>query len=230
MHTVQNEIHVSAIIGDNVVMGTGNHILPNTIILGPTKIGNNNIIGPNVVIGSPGQDSRNPRYDSSQCIIEIGHNNIIREFSAVQKPCYRDITKLGNDIFLMQSVHIPHDAVLYDKIIVAPMTVFGGIATVLTGANIGIGVSVHQFSVIGHYCMTAMGAVVTKNIKPFSTFVPGKKLKVNHYAIKKYDFLGYTEEIEQYIFNNNAPKSEKVGLIVEEFERLHIDSKRPIYE
>jgi len=225
----QNEIHATCIIGENVKMGVGNQILPNTIILGPTTIGDNNIIGPNVVIGSPGQDSRNPRYDSSACVIEIGNNNIIREFSAVQKPCYREITKIGNDNFLMQGIHVPHDAILHDKLTIAPMTVFGGIVNILTGANIGIGVSVHQFSVIGQYCMVAMGAVVTKNIKPFGTFIPNKKLKVNHYAIKKYGFEAFTEEIENYIFQDILPKSEEIGSIVEIYERIHTDSHRPGY-
>ena len=74
-----NNIHPTAIIGPEVVLGDGNDIGPYTVIYGPTDIGNGNLIGPHVTIGTPGQDTRNPRYDSSQCRIRIGNDNIIRE-------------------------------------------------------------------------------------------------------------------------------------------------------
>lgn len=225
-----NKIHPTSFIDPNVELGDGNEILEYVVIKGPTKIGNNNIIGPHVVIGSPGQDTRNPRYDSSNCYIEIGDNNIIREFTAIQKPCYRDITKLGSNIFLMQSVHIPHDAILHDGVVVTPMCVFGGITTFLKAANIGMGSSVHQFSVIGHFSMVAMGSAVTKNIRPFTTYVNGKKPKVNVYAVKKYEMMDYIDEINAYVLEGKQPTSDKILSYTEEFEKLHIDSHRKLFE
>jgi UDP-N-acetylglucosamine acyltransferase len=230
MPNEHNEIHPTAIIGPGVTMGKNNKILPYTIIWGPTTIGDNNIIGPHAVIGSTGQDSRNPRYDSSASPIEIGNNNIIREFTAVQKPAYRDITRIGNDVFLMQGVHIPHDAILHDNVIIAPNTVLGGIVTLMKAANIGIGVSFHQFSVIGQYSMVAMGATIVKNVRPFSSQIPGKAPKVNMYAVRKFGFEEYTPEIEAYVLNGTKPVSDAISSIVEEFERCHVDSKRKLYE
>ncbi|MCD6012527.1 MAG: Acyl-[acyl-carrier-protein]--UDP-N-acetylglucosamine O-acyltransferase [Flavipsychrobacter sp.] len=224
-----NQIHPSSIIGDNVILGDDNQILENVVIKGPTKIGNNNIIGPNVVIGSPGQDTRNPRYDSSNCYIEIGDNNIIREFTAIQKPCYRDITKLGSNIFLMQSVHIPHDAILQDNVVVTPMVVLGGIVHLLKGANIGIGASVHQLSVIGHYTMIGMGNAVVKNVRPFTIYVNGNAPKVNAYALKKYELMDHLDEITRYVTEGILPTSDKILAYAEEFEKLHAESKRPLY-
>lgn len=224
-----NEIHNTCIIGDRVELGYGNKILPYTIILGPTKIGNNNIIGPNVVIGSPGQDTRNPRYDSSNCYIEVGDRNIIREFTAIQKPCYRDITKIGNGVFLMQSVHIPHDAILHDDVVITPMCVLAGITTILKGANIGMGATIHQYSVVGHYTLVAMGSALTKNVRPFTIFVDGKKPRVNAYAIEKFGFSSYADEITRYVLEGIAPKNDQVLHVTEEFERLHLESKRSLY-
>jgi len=224
-----NDIHPTAIIDSKVELGDNNTIGAYTIINGPTKIGNNNIISPHVVIGSPGQDTRNPRYDSSNCFIEIGNNNIIREFTAIQKPCYKDITKIGDNVFLMQSVHIPHDAVLHDNVVITPMCVLAGITTLLKGANIGMGSTVHQHSIIGHYSLSAMGSAITKNIKPFSIYVLGKPLRVNTYAIQKFNFMEFEDEIRKYVLENLSPKSETIVKIVEEFEKLHIESKRGIY-
>lgn len=225
----QNEIHETCIIDSRVEMGYGNKLLPNTIIYGPTRIGNNNIIGPNVVIGTPGQDTRNPYYDSTDSYIEIGSNNIIREFTAIQKPCYRDITKLGDNIYLMQGVHIPHDAILHDNVVITPMCVLAGITTILKGANVGMSVTIHQHSVIGHYSLSAMGSAITKNIKPFSIYLPKQPIRVNQYAVEKFGFEEYTDEINKYVLENVTPISESISKIVEEFNTLHVASKRGLY-
>jgi UDP-N-acetylglucosamine acyltransferase len=224
-----NQIHPTAIIEPNVIIGENNIIHPYTVISGPTEIGNDNIIGPNVVIGMPGQDTRNPRYDSSNCKIIIGNRNIIREFTAIQKPCYESITSLGHDIYLMQGVHIPHDAQISDKVVITPMCVLAGITKVLEGANLGMGCTVNQYSVIGQYSIVATGAVVMKNIKPFSRYIPKKPISVNEYAIKKYGFEEYVDEIYAYVINDAEPKSETIIKIVENFNNLHVLSNRGIY-
>lgn len=225
-----NEIDKTCIIGEGVELGIGNKILPYTVIYGPTKIGNNNIIGPHTVIGTPGQDTRNPRYDASACKIEIGDNNIIREFTAIQKPCYTGITKIGNNVHLMQSVHIPHDAILQDDVVITPMCVLAGITTVLKGANLGLGSTIHQRTVIGHYSLISMSTPVIKNIKPFSIYIQNKPLRVNYYALKKYGFDAYRSEIELYVTQDIKPKAPQLLKIIEEFELLYIASKRPLYK
>lgn len=225
-----NEIHPTAIIGENVNLGTGNKILPYTVIYGPTDIGNDNIIGPNVVIGTPGQDTRNRYYDSSEKKIIIGDRNIIREFTAIQKPCYEDLTYLGNDVFLMQSVHIPHDAIIEDKVVITPMCVLAGITKILEGANLGMGASVNQYTVVGQYSIVATGAAVMKNVKPFSRYIPNKPISVNQYAIDKYGFSDYSEEIAEYVLNDIYPKNQKVIAIIDRFNQFHQASKRELYK
>lgn len=225
-----NKIHHTAIIDGNVILGDNNEIGPYSIIHGPTTIGDGNLIGPHTVIGTPGQDTRNRRYNSSECVIEIGSNNIIREFTAIQKPCYRDITRIGSNVFLMQSVHIPHDAILEDEVVITPMCVLAGITHVLQGANIGMGATVHQYSVIGQYSLVGMGSAVTKNIRPFSVYVPEKPNRINNYAVEKFGFLEYQDEISRYVKEGTIPSSDKLLFLVEKFEKLHTDSKRGLYK
>lgn len=214
-----NEIHPSVIMEGDIKLGEGNKILPNCIIYGPVEIGDDNIIGPNVVIGTPGQDTRNRYYDCSDKKIKIGNRNIIREFTAIQKPCYEGVTYIGDDVFLMQSVHIPHDAHLYDKVVITPMTVLAGIAKILEGANLALGCKVNQRAVVGQYSIAAAGSVVMKNIKPFSRYIPNKPISVNQYAIDKYGFGEYQEEITEYVLNDKRPKSQKILEIIETFEK-----------
>lgn len=226
---MSNIIHPTAIIGDDVELGSGNEIGAYSIIYGPTIVGNNNIISPHVTIGTPGQDTRNPRYDSSNCKIEIGNNNIIREYTAIQKPCYRDLTKIGSDVYIMQSVHVPHDALICDKVVITPMVVLGGIVRLLTGANLAVGCSVHQYSVIGHYSIVGMGSALTRNIKPFSKFIARMPLSVNDYAIEKFGFEDIKEEIYAYVLDGVDPVTPKLKLIVEEFNVLHAESGRKLF-
>ncbi len=226
---MKNIIHPTAIIDGEVELGSGNEIGPYSVLYGPLKIGDGNLIGPHVTIGTPGQDTRNPRYDSSQSRIEIGNENIIREYTAIQKPCYRDITRIGNRVFLMQSVHVPHDAIIQDDVVITPMVVMGGIVRVLAGANLAVGCSVHQYSVIGHYSIVAMGAALTKNLRPFSKYVPGREVAVNEYAVKKYGFTEVRDQIASYLLDGARPTDVRLLKIVEEFEKLSSESGRYVY-
>lgn len=224
-----NDIHPTAIIGDKVKLGKGNKIHPYCVIYGPVEIGDNNEFWPHVTVGMPGEDTRNPRYDDSNSPIFIGNNNIFREHTTIQKPCYTPETRIGNDVFLMHSVHMPHDALLEDKVVVTPFCVVGGITRVLEGANLGLSVTLHQYTVVGQYSIAGMGAPILKNIKPFSRYVPGKPISVNTYAIKKYGFEQYEEEITKYVLEDITPKSEVIGNYIERYRKLHKESKREQY-
>lgn len=226
---MSNTIHPTAIIQGNVIIGDGNEIGPYTVIYGPLTLGDRNWIGPHVTIGTPGQDTRNPRYDSSCSRIEIGSDNIIREYTAIQKPCYREVTSIGNRVFIMQSVHVPHDAVIQDDAVITPMVVMGGIVNILKGANLAVGCSVHQYSVVGHYSIVAMGSALARNVRPFSKYVPRKSPAVNDYAIKKYGFEDVREEIIAYVMEDIQPTHPRLVKIVCEFQELSLKSGRDVY-
>jgi len=224
-----NNIHPTAIIDKRVELGDYNNIGPYTVIYGPTFVGDENEISPHVTIGTPGQDTRNPRYDSSECVVKIGSRNIIREFTAIQKPCYKDITEIGSDVYLMQSVHIPHDAMIFDKVVITPMCVLAGITRILEGANLGMGASVNQYCVVGQYSIVATGAAAMKNIKPFSRYIPTKAISVNTYAVKKFGYEQYEDEIADYVLQNISPTSKAISEIVDRFNQFHEESGREMY-
>lgn len=224
-----NHIDPTVIIRGDVQLGDGNEILPYSVLIGPLKIGNNNYIGPHVTIGTPGQDTRNPRYDASDAFISIGDNNIIREHTTIQKPCYRESTIIGNSVFIMANVHVPHDAIIEDGVVITPMVVLSGLVRIMEGANLAVACCVHQYSVIGQYSIVAMGSVVTKNVRPFSRYIPGRPQDVNYYAIEKFGFQDYKDEIESYVLNSVSPTSGKLIDIVNRFELMHLESKRGVY-
>lgn len=224
-----NDIHLTAILSGDVAFGSGNVVLPYTILTGPLVIGDNNLIGPLAVVGSPGQDTRNPRYDSSRSAIEIGSNNIIREHVSIQKPCYRDTTRIGNGTFVMHNANVNHDALLEDDAVLAPGAVLAGLVCVLRGANVAMGCMVHQHCVIGQYSIAAMGAAVTKNVRPFSRYIPGRPPSVNRYAIEKYGFSAKEAEIERYVLGGEPPRSPDLVAIIGHYAAMHQASGRQEY-
>ncbi|MDO9236549.1 MAG: hypothetical protein Q7U28_11040 [Aquabacterium sp.] len=224
-----NKIHSTAILEGKVDLGEGNEIGPYAVIQGPVSIGNDNWIGSHVTIGAPGQDTRNPRYDSSNSRIEIGDNNIIREYTGIQKPCYRDITRVGNNVFIMQSVHIPHDAIIQDHVVITPMVALGGISRILKGANLAMGCTIHQYGVVGQYSIVAMGSALTKNVRPFAKYIPNKPIGVNEYALAKFGFEDIKEEIFAYVMDNAKPNTPHLAALVLEFEDMCKDSDRSTY-
>ena len=223
---IESNCHVD----QNVKMGHGNKILRNSIIWGPCEIGNNNVIGPNVVIGAPAQHTRDKYYDSTNKKIKIGNNCIIREFCSIQKPYDLDMTVVEDDVYIMEKVHIPHDAKICNNSIICPGVVLGGNTQVLEGANLGINSSAHQETIIGQYSMIGMGVVLKKNVKPFSLKTENKPLTINLYALKKFGFEELKREIHQYILRETFPTTPFLINTIKEFELLSKNSGRPVYK
>lgn len=213
-----NMIHPTAIIGDEVEIGYGNIIHPYTIIEGKVKIGNNNNIGPHVIIGCEPTDTKHIERDLENQQVIIGNNNIIREFSLIEQPCYENVTEICDDVFIMQGVHISHDVVLCNKSVITNQSVLAGIVKVLDGANIAMACTINQYTTIGHYSIVATNAACMRNVKPFSRYIPGKANTVNYYAIKKFGYEAYTEEIEDYVLNNKEVISPVLRKITDEFD------------
>lgn len=213
-----NMIHPTAIIGDEVEIGYGNIIHPYTIIEGKVKIGNNNNIGPHVIIGCEPTDTKHIERDLENQQVIIGNNNIIREFSLIEQPCYENVTEICDDVFIMQGVHISHDVVLCNKSVITNQSVLAGIVKVLDGANIAMACTINQYTTIGHYSIVATNAACMRNVKPFSRYIPGKVNTVNYYAIKKFGYEAYTEEIEDYVLNDKEVISPMLKKITGEFD------------
>ena len=84
MHTQRNAIHVTAFIGDGVVIGDGVAIGPFAVLLGPTTIGSGAWVGAGAKIGAPPEIAslrQNVAWagDVMHSGVEIGANVVIRE-------------------------------------------------------------------------------------------------------------------------------------------------------
>jgi len=213
-----NKIHETVILGNNVKLGSGNVILPYTIIDGPIEIGNDNVIGPHCVIGCSPTDTKNTVSNFDNSIVKIGNNNIIREFCVIEQPCYEEQTVIEDNVFLMQGVHISHDICIKSDSVITNNSVIAGIVKILDGANIAMGCTINQYTTIGQYSIIATGSACMKNVKPFSKYIPGKPIGVNIYAVNKFGFSEFIDEITNYVIDGIPVKSQILKEITNEFD------------
>jgi UDP-N-acetylglucosamine acyltransferase len=209
-------IHRTAIVAPGVEIGDGTIVGPFAVLLAPCSIGRDCWIGPHVVIGTtaehadamtvatvPGEasidldDHARQRIDelvwfgSHGAGVTIGDRSIIREQSTVHQGTVGP-TALGSDVFVMNKSHIGHDAVLRDRVRLAPIAMVGGHAWLGTGANIGMASAIHQHRAIGSGAMVGMHATVVKDVGPFQ-LVKGNPARAAGVNVVGMTRLGFTE-------------------------------------
>ena len=157
-----------AIIGPEVKIGAGTVVGPHAILKGPTTIGMRNRI---FQFASVGEDCQDKKYKGESTELVIGDDNIIREGVTLHRGTFQDrgVTHIGSNNLFMCYVHVAHDCVVGDNIVMANNTAIAGHVHIGNGAILGGGTLVHQFCRIGQFAMTAAGTVVLQDIPAFVT-------------------------------------------------------------
>ena len=155
-----------AIVGGQVQIGAGSRVGAHSIIEGPTTLGENNDIRSHSVIGGAPQDKK---YRGEPTRLEIGSGNTIHEFVTINRGTVQDegITRVGDNNWIMATVHIAHDCRVGNQVILANTTNLAGHVHVGDWVILGGYTGVHQFCKIGAHAMTGVGSVVLHDIPPF---------------------------------------------------------------
>ena len=154
------------IIGPHVVIGENTWIGPHVVIQAHTKIGQNNRI---YQFASIGNDPQDLTYKGEETHLEIGDNNIIREYCMISRGTTKGggLTKIGNDNFLMAYSHVGHDCHINNHVIMTSYAALSGHVIVEDYAIIGGYAAVHQFCQVGAYAFIARATYVTKDVLPY---------------------------------------------------------------
>lgn len=183
---MSNFIHPTAIVSEDVRLGTGNYIGPFCLIGPKVKIGNNNRFEAYCSIGTAPEHKSywNKTFEG----VSIGSNGVFREFITINSGTVSD-TLILDGVSMLKGSYAGHDSVLHNDVTLACHVAIGGHCTIYQGANLGLSTVVHQYTYIGQYAMLGMGTVVTKTsvILPFNTYIgnPAKLLKPNYIGIEK---------------------------------------------
>ena len=155
-----------AIIGCDVEIGDGTWVGPHVIIQGPTVIVKNNKFFQFTSVGDEPQDIT---YQGEPTRLEIGNDNIIREFCMISRGTVKGggLTSLGDHNFLMAYTHIGHDCMVGNHVIMVNYSALSGHVIVDDYANIGAYAAIHQFCHVGAYAFIARATYVTKDVLPY---------------------------------------------------------------
>jgi UDP-N-acetylglucosamine acyltransferase len=157
----------NCIIESKASIGSGSRLDANVVIGKNVKIGKNNQLLHNCVIGTPPQ-VLGLQPGSPIGNIVIGDNNMIREFVTIHPSMYPDqSTTVGSDNLLMIGVHIGHDCILEDKLVLSNYVQISGHCKIETGVWLSGMVLLHQFVTIGKWVYASGLAGINRDIAPF---------------------------------------------------------------
>ena len=153
-------------VGPKVLIGDNVELISNIHIEGNTKLGQGTKIFPFASIGTPPQDLK---YKGESNSLEIGENNVIREYVTINPGTEGGggKTVVGNNCLLMISSHIAHDCKIGNDVVIANNVPLGGHVTIEDSVVIGGNSAVQQFTRIGRLAMIGGMTGVLKDVIPF---------------------------------------------------------------
>ena len=153
-------------VGPRVQLGDDVELISNVHIEGNTKIEKGTKIYPFASIGTTPQDLK---YKGEANSLEVGENNIIREYVTINPGTEGGGNKtiVGNNCLFMISSHIAHDCKIGNNVVIANNVPLGGHVTIEDSVVIGGNSAVQQFTRIGRLAMIGGMTGVLKDVIPF---------------------------------------------------------------
>ncbi|TBR16199.1 acyl-ACP--UDP-N-acetylglucosamine O-acyltransferase [bacterium] len=162
-------VHVGpySIVGDNVSIGSDTKIGAHCVLDGYTAIGQACEIFTGAVVGSRPQDLK---YKNEKTFLEIGDNNVIREYCTFNPGTGEGgRTVVGNGNLFMAYSHVAHDCLVGSNCIIANNGTLAGHVTLEDSVVIGGLTAIHQFVRVGYLSIIGGCSKVTQDIPPYST-------------------------------------------------------------
>ncbi len=193
-----NQIGPFCYIDKNVEIGDNNTFLNGVTVHYGARIGNNNEFFPGASISTKPQDLKFRGEDTLCC---IGDNNSIRENVTLSRgTASKGKTVIGSNNLLMESMHVGHDCVLGNGLIIGNSTKFAGEVVVDDNAIVSASVLCHQFCHIGGYVMIQGGSRFSQDIPPYiiAGKEPTKYCGLNLVGLRR---RGFSNELIDHIHN-----------------------------
>lgn len=147
------------------VIGAGTELEASVTVRGGTTIGERCRISHHAIVGGDPQDKR---WDGSPTRLEIGDENVIREYVSIHRANSPDeATILGSRNYLMAYCHIGHNSVLEDDVTLTNYVGVSGHVHIESGVTVGGLTGLHQFVRIGQLAMVGGMSRIVRDVPPF---------------------------------------------------------------
>lgn len=242
-----NIISSSAKIGNNVEIGPYNVIEENVTIGNNVKIGNFNTISQFTEIGndccivnnsSIGAIPQDKKFGGEDTKLIIGDRTIIREFVTLNRGTKATgETRIGEDVLIMTGVHVAHDCIIGNNVILVNLVALGGHVEIGDWAILGGASNAHQFCKIGKHAMVAANSKLVQDVPPF---ILAGKHPVQYSGINSLGLSrrGFSENEKadikkayRYLFRSDLNQSDALARVKEELSNSkHINEIVHFYD
>ncbi len=210
----------------NAEVGDGTHIQSHAMIYPDTIIGSNSKIFPGAIIGIVSQDLK---YKGEEANTVVGNNTIIREYVTIHKgTADRKTTKVGDNCMLMAYVHVAHDCIIGNSVIIANGVGLSGHVTIEDFAIIEGMCGTQQFITIGAHSFVAGFSQIRKSVPPFVRCArePMQFIGVNTIGMARRGFdkeaIRQVEDIYRLIFVRGHNMTNALEMVEQEIENTDV--------
>ena len=145
-----------------------------------------------------GEEPQDLKYADEKTTLIIGNNNTIRENCTLNRGTdYSNTTIIKNNCLLMAYVHVAHDCIIDDKVILANGVQLGGHSEIGYHATVGGMTPVHQFCKVGQHAFVGGGRVVLQDVPPYilATGEPLQYAGINSVGLRRRNFDSETRKV-----------------------------------
>lgn len=209
-----------AVIYGNVEIGDGTWIGPHVTIMEGARIGKNCRIFPGAVISAIPQDLK---FSGEESTVQIGDGTTVREFVTINRGTKdRMTTSVGSKCLLMAYVHVAHDCMIGNNVILANSVNLAGHITIEDWAILEGLAAVQQFVHIGAHSFVTGGSLVRKNVPPYvkAAREPLSYIGVNSVGLRRRGFSNervlQIEDIYRTIYVRGYNVSNALNIVEQE--------------
>lgn len=203
------------VIGPRVVIGDRCEVAAHAVVERNTRLGSDVTVGYGTVLGADPQDLK---YKGEETWVEIGDGTILREYCTINRGTpATGKTTVGRRCFIMTYVHVAHDCVIGDDVILANSIQMAGHVTVDDRAIISGLVPIHQFVRVGTYAFVGGGSRVNQDVPPYTKAVgnPVHLYGLNSVGLQR---AGFAPEVKlalkkayRLVFNSHLTVSQGIA-------------------
>ncbi|MBT7925165.1 MAG: acyl-ACP--UDP-N-acetylglucosamine O-acyltransferase [Opitutae bacterium] len=157
-----------AIVEDEVELGSDCFVEAHAIVKNGTVLGDGCRVGHFAVLGGePQYLAFDPATSSG---VKVGKGTRIGEGVTIHRSIReKEVTCVGDNVFLMGYSHVAHDCLVGDQVVVANGALLGGHVELGKYCFVGGGAAFHQFVRVGDGAMVGGMAEVSADVPPFVT-------------------------------------------------------------
>jgi len=146
-------------------------------------------------------------------------------------------TRIGEDVLIMTGVHVAHDCIIGNNVILVNLVALGGHVEIDDWAILGGASNVHQFCKIGKHAMVAANSKLVQDVPPFilAGKHPVQYSGINSLGLSRRGFSddekADIKKAYRHLFRSDLNQSDALTRVKEEFAHSkHINEILHFYE